>query len=292
MSAGHGSGGHGRSKRKVHEEEHENHERWAVSYADMMTVLVGLFIVLYAMSQVDQAKFEELRASLAAGFGHSEPSIIGGSTGAMAGAESVEITPDLKAETVVDGIRVDSPDPEVTEAEKNLALAVAEFQHLEGVAQQINTALAGKNLASQVRFRITERGLVIGMVANDVFFAPDTATLTTTAKAVLDTTGPVLATLPEEISVEGHANVLPTSRYPTNWELSSDRATQVLRRLVENGHVAPARISAVGFGEARPLADTGGADALDANRRVDLVVLSSVSDDVRALLPSIAANQG
>ena len=109
---------------------------------------------------------------------------------------------------------------------------------------------------------------------------------------VLDVTGPVLANLTDQISVEGHANVLPTKRYPTNWELSSDRATQVLRRLAEQGHVEPTRIAAVGFGDARPLVDTGGLDALDANRRVDLVVLSGVPDEVRVLLPSIAATEG
>lgn len=292
MSAGHGSGGHGRSKRKVHEEEHENHERWAVSYADMMTVLVGLFIVLYAMSQVDQTKFEELRESLAAGFGHRAPSLMEGSSGAMAGVENIEITPDLLGETGVDGSQVTVPETEITEAERNASLAQAEYERLDAIAQQISDALARRDLDDQVRFRITERGLMVGLVADDVFFAPDTANLTKTAKRVLDVTGPVLSRLPDQISVEGHANVLPTKRYPTNWELSSDRATQVLRRLVERGHVAPTRIAAVGFGEARPLQDTGGLDALDANRRVDLVVLSGVPDDVRVLLPSIAANQG
>lgn len=294
MSSGHGSGNHGRKARKVHEEEHENHERWAVSYADMMTVLVGLFIVLYSMSQVDQVKFEALRESLAAGFGHRAPSMLVGSTGAMAGVENMEITPDLAGETGFESEQIQTPDltasggQELTEEQKNFAAAVAEYERLEGVAQQVASALEQQGLRDRVRFRITERGLIIGMVADDVFFSPASATLTDTALRVLDTVAPVLRGLDEEISVEGHANSIPVSgRYPTNWELSSDRATQVLRRMVEVGGLPAGRTAAVGFGDARPLDDPT-ADPIEANRRVDLVVVSGLPEDVRQLLPALA----
>lgn len=294
MSSGRGSGGHGGRRRvkQQHHEEEENHERWAVSYADMMTVLVGLFIVLYAMSNVDQVKYEQLRDSLAAGFGNRAPSILDGSTGAMSGVESFEIAPDIRAQSGVEELTPGGGAEGETEGERNLRLAIEEYERLQQIAAEINAALVSRDLGDQVRFRITERGLVVGMVADDVFFAPDTANLTATAGAVLDTAGPVIGALPDEISVEGHANVLPTSRYPTNWELSSDRATQVLRRLVEHGHVPATRIAAVGFGDSRPLAEPGDLDQLDANRRVDLVILTGAPENVRVLLPSIAANQG
>ncbi|WP_182112603.1 MULTISPECIES: flagellar motor protein MotB [unclassified Actinotalea] len=291
MSAGHGSGGHGRKSRVVHEEEHENHERWAVSYADMMTVLVGLFIVLYAISQVDQVKFEQLRQSLASGFGQPAPVALEGSTGPLTGVEAIQITPDLRSEAGVEAEQIAAPSPEIAEAEARSQAATTEYQRLDAIADQISAALTPAGLADRVRFRVTERGLVIGMVADDVFFRAASAELTDTARRIVDTTAPVLASIPDEISVEGHTNDIPVSgRYPTNWELSSDRATQVLRRLVEAGGVAPQRIAAVGFGEARPMAEPG-EDPLEANRRVDLVVLSSVPEDVRALLPSIAAAQ-
>ncbi len=292
MSAGHGSGGHSGGRRRSkggHEEEHENHERWAVSYADMMTVLVGLFIVLYAVSQVDQVKFEQLRQSLAVGFGNPAPIALEGSSGPLTGIEAFQITPDLRSEAGIEAEQVQMPSPELTEAELRAVAATTEYQRLDAIADQIAAALTPEGLADRVRFRVTERGLVIGMVADDVFFSPASADLTATALRIVDTTAPVLASLPDEISVEGHTNAIPVSgRYPTNWELSSDRATQVLRRLVEVGGVAPHRIAAVGFGEARPIDDPG-VDPLEANRRVDLVVLSSVPEDVRALLPSLAA---
>ncbi len=300
MSAGRGSGGHGgrpRRRKAQHEEEHENHERWAVSYADMMTVLVGLFIVLYSISQVDQAKFEELRQSLAVGFGNRAPSVIEGSDGALTGVEAVEITPDLSADVGAETSPVvPSPegvggDAELTEEERNLVAAAAELDRLEAIAGAVSHALASQALSDRVRFRVTERGLVIGMVADDVFFTPDAATLTDTALRVIDTVAPVLAGLPDEISVEGHANTVPSVRYPTNWELSADRATQVLRRMVDAGGIGAGRIAAVGFGDARPLDDPG-TDPLEANRRVDVVVLSGVPEDVRQLLPVLAAAEG
>lgn len=293
MSSGHGSGGHGGKRRgkKHEEEEHENHERWAVSYADMMTVLVGLFIVLYSISQVDQQKFEELRDSLAIGFGNRAPSIIEGSNGALTGVEAVEVTPDLSADVGSDAVPPVAPAPEtegMTEEQLNYIEAVAELNHLEEIAQQVTGALDAKGLGDRVRLRVTERGLVIGMVADDVFFGADAATLTGTALQVIDSVSPVLAAASEQISVEGHANTVPSRRYPTNWELSSARATEVLRRMVDVGGIPGGRIAAVGFGDQRPL-DEPGVDPLESNRRVDVVVLSGVPEEIRQLLPAVAA---
>ncbi len=280
------SGGHGRKKR-VHEEEHENHERWAVSYADMMTVLVGLFIVLYAMSQVDQTKFEALRGSLAAGFGNASPTVLTGASGVMkdAGAVPDSIKP-AGADNPI------APVSELSPEEKELAEAREEVERLKAMQAEIEAALATAGLPGQVTYGIDSRGLVIGLIANDFFFDSGSAALKPGAQAVLDAAGPVLAPLPEELSVEGHADSVPSSgRYATNWELSADRATQVLRHLVEYDGIPGGRISAVSYGDARPLAD-GGADPLAPNRRVDIVVHSPSPESVRALLPVVIANGG
>ena len=102
----------------------------------------------------------------------------------------------------------------------------------------------------------------------------------------------MVADIDDEISVEGNANTLPAGYYyETNWELAADRAVKVLRRLVENDGVDGDRIAAVSFGDQRPLADDGG-DPLAANRRVDLVILTSVSDEIRQYLPEIASQRG
>jgi len=269
-------------RKPVHEEEHDNHERWAVSYADMMTVLVGLFIVLYAMSQVDQTKFEALRDSLAAGFGKAAPAVLDGSSGVMKDAGAVPNSPQAAGEM---GPITSAPelDPEA----QNIELARQEASRLQDVQAQIEGRLAAVGMAEQVRYVIDERGLVIGLVSNDVFFDPASAALKPAAEIVLDAAAPVLVAIPDQISVEGHANVLPVSgRYATNWELSADRATQVLRRLVEVDGLPGQRVSAVGFGDARPLPE-GAVDVLAVNRRVDLVVHSPMPEPVRNLLPAM-----
>lgn len=298
------SGGHGQGRRRPrgggHEEEHENTERWLVSYSDMITVLMALFIVLFAISQVDQTKYIALRDSLSAGFGSPITTVVSGGQGAMTGGtnakpDSVNLAADAgltpttagqsKTDTAV-GATSSGVDP------KTLAAAKAEANHLEAIEAEIKAKLDALGLADRVRFTINKRGLIIGLVADDVFFANGSADLTDTARQVLDGAGPALASLTEQISVEGHANILPVSgRYPTNWELSADRATQVLRRLVEADHVAPDRIMAVGFGDARPLVAGTSPEALTINRRVDLVVLSSAPEQVRALVPTLIPAQ-
>lgn len=291
-------------RRKHEEEEHVNHERWLISYSDMITVLMALFIVLFAISQVDQEKYIALRDSLAAGFMDTttSPSVLDGTSGNLDGATvHKDTTPADGSAGMVSadnglGLQAADPmNPQVKDPEQQLdpavlAAAQAEAQHLQEIKERIAQALVANGLDGTVRFRIDERGLVLGLVADDVFFAPARAELTDTARLVLDVASPALVGLGENISVEGHANVIPVSgRYPTNWELSADRATQVLRHLVEVDGMPGGRIMSVGFGDTRPLVDGSDEASLAANRRVDLVVLSAAPEQVRALVPSLTA---
>ncbi|MBT0993066.1 OmpA family protein [Cellulomonas sp. DKR-3] len=302
--SGHAGGG-GRRRRGDHEEEHVNHERWLVSYSDMITVLMALFIVLFAISQVDQEKYIALRESLAAGFQDNTgtDSILDGTAGTLDGQSVVPQTSSQQGTAgMVDadmglGQQGTTPSPSATSSDapasgvdpEVLAAARAESAHLDEIRDAIQRHLDSAGLGDTVRFRVDERGLVLGLVADDVFFAAASADLTATARRVLDVAGPTLKGLGEDIAVEGHANVLPVSgRYATNWELSADRATRVLRHLVEEDGLAGDRIMAVGFGDERPLVKGSGAQALAANRRVDLVILSDAPETVRALLPALS----
>lgn len=288
----------GRRRRYVEPEEHVNHERWLVSYSDMITVLMALFIVLFAISQVDNEKYIALRESLAAGFGDGQPTVdamLDGSDGILEGVAPTSGQGDAAGGLVQGDAGLGEqgaeptrrPDPAAVDPTL-VAAARAEAAHLEQVRDTILAGLAAHGLDQVVRFRIDERGLVLGLVADDVFFAPASAELTATALRVLDVAAPTLVGLQEQIAVEGHANVLPVGRrYPTNWELSADRATQVLRHLVEVDGVAPGRVSAVGYGDARPIAPGMDDASLAANRRVDLVVLSDAPERVRELIPTV-----
>lgn len=306
------SSGRSRGRRKQPEEEAINHERWLVSYSDMVTVLMALFIVLYAISQVDQVKYESLRTSLAAGFGVAETSVLpeGGGpmsdTGSQARFPTVEnIVPNLTDGLIKDNAAGDVAPLEADAAqsvaaaqaaqtaaegasEEDLRAAEKEYDNLVGIRERIREALDKKDLGDAIQFRIGKEGLVIGMITNDVFFATASNELSGISASVIDTITPYIAQLPNEVSIEGHADVVPTgSTYKTNWELSAARATTVLRRMIEVGDVAPERVAAVGFGDARPLVKGKDRTSLAANRRVDLVVLSTQPERVRALLPVV-----
>jgi chemotaxis protein MotB len=291
------SAGGGRRRKGGHEEEHENHERWLVSYSDMMTVLMALFVVLYAISQVDVDKYEALRGSLAAGFNAETPAILPDGGGVLpedSQAQSQQVMQDITPDAAV-GVMPESvigeggPQDGAGDADgAALAAAEAEWTSLNEVRDMVAAALEEKGARDSVDFRITEEGLVIGMITSDVFFASASNDLTKTSRVVVDAIAPPLRKIPNGLSIEGHADVVPTgSREKTNWELSSARATTVLRRLVEQGDIKATRTAAVGFGDAQPLISKTDPKSLAANRRVDVVVLSSAPERVRELLPVV-----
>lgn len=268
MSTARRAGG-GRHEADSHDEPDE---RWAVSYADMVTVLMCLFIVLFAMSSVDAGKFEQLANSLAEGFG-KEPTEGGADT-----TEGLIIPPDLIADEGTEDLT---------------ARAAVEYDSLEELRERMRQALAAQGLEHTVEFVIDDRGLKIGLVGAETFFADNSIELSGVADAVLDIVGDVLTGVDNQVSIEGHADHrLPAAPFPTNWELSSGRSTQVARFLVEHEGVAGARVKATGFSDTRPLVEGDSADALARNRRVDIVVESTEQEQVRALIPALAATAG
>ena len=293
------STGHGRRRQKHEEhEEHENHERWLVSAFDMMTLLFVLFVVLFAMSQVDKDKF----AALAKGFSEAFGSPI-----------SVQTSP-LPDGSVLDGLNgaIDiasaiPPDPTVQDADveaaaaaaaaeraKNVAAeAAAAYDNLAAAREAIDAALKAAGYDGAAQFEIDERGLVVHIVADAVLFDAEEAVLRPEGGTILSAVAPTLIGLPNQLAVEGHANHLPVSAggpWPSNWELSAFRATTVVRYLAGDG-VPQNRMSADAYGSTRPLVPETDPKAITVNRRVDIVVLSNASAEANALLPGIDATQ-
>ncbi|GAB3684221.1 flagellar motor protein MotB [Angustibacter aerolatus] len=291
MSASKGRG------RKHEEEEHINHERWLVSYADMMTLLMVLFIVMFAISQVDQKKFAALKDGLSSGFGSTESVPVTGGTGisdndgVVPGKIDIGIGLGVKQNTTTG-----SDSSAYTEGrgkggkDSTRARAEAELKRFGDVEGKIKKALAVKHLQGDVRFKVTERGLVVALISDDVFFDSASATIRPRGRQVLDAVGPVLSPLPQDVAVEGHANKLQISsaQYPTNWELSAGRASSVVRYLIDHEDVSAGHLSATGYGSSRPLYPESDPRSITFNRRVDVVVVSNESADVRALLPKLA----
>jgi len=302
------AGGHGRRKKHAaHEEEHENHERWLVSYADMMTLLMVLFIVLFAISQVDQRKFAALKTGLTAGFGATENVPVTGGTGinqndgVVPAAFGLDVGLGIKQNTTTDknanayqsgqGSNTTSGGSDNGAAAAKKA-AQAEVQKFAAIEKAIRKSLQGTGLQDKVRFRVTDRGLTVAIIADDVFFESASADLRPKGRQVLDSVGPVLEPLPNDIAVEGNANNLAINSpvYPSNWELSAARASSVVRYLIGTSDVAPQRLSATGFGSSRPLYPASDPRSLSYNRRVDMVVVSQQPAAVRALLPGLGKN--
>ena len=246
-------------------------ERWMASYLDMITVLMCMFIVMFAMSTVDQEKFEALRASLATGFGAEE-------SAAVDVSEGVVVPADL----------VDDEGEAFYELPPNAA--EEEYDSLALLRERLQDALDEEGLGDTATFTIDERGLTMGLKSAETFFATNSTVLSAKARAVLDAAATVLADDTHDISVEGHADYRrPAPPFRDNWELSSARATGVLRYLANEGEVDHERISSVGYGSSRPLAKGTSAAALAKNRRVDIVVLSSAAEEVRKELPRLDA---
>ncbi|TFB69653.1 flagellar motor protein MotB [Cryobacterium glaciale] len=280
-----------RAKRREFADEEDVHpdERWMASYMDMVTVLMCMFIVLFAMSTVDQDKYEQLANSLATGFGAVDAGMIDTAEGVVVPADLVDNEGESPTEVTHSADALDPVDA-AAQALANAETAVAEVAKLDQLQAQITGNLAAAGVSDLVEFQITDRGLTLGLIGSETFFAPDSSDLTAAAAAVLDAAAPALVATGQKISVEGHADKHGQSAtFATDWELSASRATQVLRRLVEQGGVAGEVISAVAFGSAQP-ASTGSTPAdMAQNRRVDIVLLSNQPDSVRALIPEAAS---
>ena len=283
------AGGHRRRNKGGHEEEHENHERWLVSYADMLTLLFALFVVLFAISQVDQQKFAALASGLSQSFGAPVQAISGGGTasdtGVLDGLDAnldVQIPPAPSAQ--------DSA-AEAQAAAQTAAEAQTQYQSLAAVQQQIDAALAAAGYAGAARYEIDERGLIVHIVSDPVLFDAESATLLPQGRAILDAVAPAIAALPNQLAVEGHANSIPVTPggpWPSNWELSGARASTVVRYLAGDG-VPETRMAATGYSDTRPVVPDTDPGAVTLNRRVDIVVLSTASAEANELLTGLAA---
>lgn len=251
------------AKKKHHEEGHVNHERWLVSYADMITLLMVLFVVLFAMGRTDEVKMEALRTSLQRAFAvevlrGAEPTSLKGSSGSsiIPAVVPLAVTQEVMAVT---GQTVSDP---------QLAAALHEVR--EALVQVPIPA----DTSGTVEVGASREGLVISLAGN-MLFDSGKSDLKPRGMTLLDTLAERLKTMPNEIRVEGHTDSIPiaTPLYPSNWELSSARATTVGRYLAEHRDVAPTRLIAAGYGEFRPIAPNDSREGRARNRRVDLVVL-------------------
>jgi len=218
-----------------------NQERWLLTYADMITLLLAFFIVMYSMSQVDAKKFGKMAEAL---------------NGVLKGGASI-VDMYQEKQQLKDGH------------------GILKFGNLRMIQTNLMNKFEAKGQKSEVETEITERGLVVHIMES-ALFQGGSATLEGKALDVLDMVAAQIIPLPNHIRIEGHTDdqTINTARFPSNWELSSSRATEVVKFFTDNYSVSPSRFSALGYGEFRPIRPNNSIENRATNRRVDIVILT------------------
>lgn len=223
---------------------------WMATYGDMVTLLLCFFVLLFAMSTVDSQKYRAVVQSL------------NGSLGVLDSGTTVTLDP------LVNNFPSDTPTETPTEYE--------EFSDMQ---EELQAILDESELRGQVKLEINERGLLIRFL-DSVLFDSGKADLTKDATEIIDKVSNILKETNKKIIVEGHTDNLPIStyRFPSNWELSTTRAVNVVKYMINNNGIDPVRLSAAGYADQHPISDNNTVDGRRDNRRVDMVILRSNTD--------------
>lgn len=253
-------------RRKKREEEHENHERWMVSYADFITLLFAFFVVMYSLSSLNEGKYRVMSKSIIQAFGKgpaSKPTVIEQETSGIQPLPPRPITHQLF-----------KPSEEAIRREK---------QKMTTMAQSLQKSLDPLIKEGKVRVMQNARGVNVEINAS-VLFAQGDATLNQQSIKTLEAIARVLKNDSHMIQVEGHTDDVPISNafFPSNWELSAVRASSVIRLFIENG-VDESRLQAIGHAATIPVDTNDTEEGRQRNRRVQLMILSAIPETITEL---------
>jgi len=242
---------------KKKHEEHENHERWLVSYADFITLLFAFFVVMYSVSSVNEGKFKVLSESLVSSFNHKK----------TVGELSIVSLP------INNNTPLQVKEPSSPRDNARVFLKVA-------------NAITAANVPQGVEITTTERGLNI-RIKDDALFQSGSARLNPQIEEFIDLIASLVKELPNLIAVEGHTDNQPirSSLYPSNWDLSTARANVLVRYLIDHHHLADYRLSSTGYAGSRPVELNDTPEGQASNRRVELIVLKDIRSDTASSHP-------
>ncbi len=230
--------------KKNHSGEHDNLERWLLTYSDLITLLLGLFVILYASSQVDMKKYQQVVSAFENVFG-------GGSTaGTLPGENGVMTSP------------VQVPPGKAS-------------QQLE---RKVESVVGSEMKEGGVMITTDERGVTVHFLEK-FMFATGRAGIKPQAIPALDTLGFLLESIPNQFRIEGHTDDTPihSAKYPSNWHLSVARALTVGYYLLQHYKIRPEKVAIVGYGQYHPLVPNDTPQHKAENRRVDIVILNSIT---------------
>lgn len=248
-----------KKREHVHQEE-EAGEAWLLPYSDLMTLLLAVFIVLFAVSKIDAAKAQEISQQFA---------------GTMMNKDYVSKSAAQDASSG-DGAQSGGPLNIETQSELESFMGEYELKKLENLKTELDTKLHGNGMDQSVSTMIDMRGLVIRL-NNAIFFDSGSAEIKKQSEDTLVEVAGLLNTIDNYIRIEGHTDNVPIRRstYPSNWELSTARAVSVVKLFINKCNFSPDKLIAVGYGEFKPVADNSTAEGRAQNRRIDIIVLSA-----------------
>lgn len=290
------------NRRKKRHEEHANHEAWAIPYGDLITLLLAFFVVMYAISSVNEGKYRVLSDSLVAAFRGTPRTLEPVQVGSKQVGSGADLAVSLVAQQTLAGqprqmleaVPIAEERPHFNGARsmaksgQNLGGAPpadAGGQMLDKVAEDVERAMQDLVDGKQVVVRrFVDRVEV--EIRTDILFGSASASLSKDAHSIIERLTDALARFPNPVRVEGHTDDVPirTRAYPSNWELSAARAATVVHIMSTRG-IAPQRLAVLGFGEFRPAAPNNSAEGRNQNRRV-LLVVTGLSGTAPSLVES------
>lgn len=271
------------ARRKHEHEDHVNHEAWAIPYGDLITLLLAFFVVMYAVSSVNEGKYRVLSDSLVAAFRgqpHTyEPISIG--------TKVAKVRPDdsLAAVRPKQALKFEGGGQAAGKGEAGDETG-AQLREMAG-----DLAAAMQDLIDRELIRVQRTDSWIEVEINtDILFPSGSAAIDPAAVSILERVARILATRPWPVRVEGHTDDRPIStlQFPSNWELSAARAARIVRLLQERG-ISPARLTVAGFAEQQPVAGNETPEGRNRNRRVVMVILGGAGADAATGTAAAAA---
>ncbi|MGC8626000.1 MAG: OmpA/MotB family protein [Acidimicrobiales bacterium] len=283
------------ARRRPHvdaEEEGPSRERWLLTYSDMITLLMVLFIVLFALGQTDIRKFDAFRDSFRP-IQEPTPNTPPGGPGVLSAPAAIALEEQNAFAMLTRAIasasatakqldqqhsgKTASGQDQPGEPNQALQAAEREYQTLNNAERAMENALVRAGLANEVTFNIDQRGLVVTILTDKILFPTDSAQLQPEGVKILNVLAPVLASLPNLIDVEGDTDNQPIrgGPYPDNWALSAARAVAVVEDLIHEHGINPDRLQATGNSDTRPVVPNNTPQHRAENRRVEIVVYST-----------------
>src|SRR5262245_32009186 len=284
--------------RKKRHEDHLNHEAWAIPYGDLVTLLLAFFVVMYAISSLNEGKYRVLSDSLFAAFRGAPRTMQPIQVGEKQVGSGADVKTTLVEQAMIEGqprsmlapvpVKTGLPDPKQADPSELNAKQTARAKALQQVADEVAKAMDDLVKANLVTVRRTDFWIEVE-IKTDILFPSASAQLEAGAVGVIEKLGEALAPFPNAIRVEGHTDNRPikTVAFISNWELSAARAGSVVRVLASKG-VDPSRLAVIGYGENRPHSPNDTVDGRNSNRRVVVVILSA--EAAAAPSPSGAQN--